>query len=154
VARACRHAIRSLLSSKWQPGDVLPFELVLAVNKMDALPRVVSYSRIEKLLRKRMQQARMPTPRQVHLVSCVRNIGVGKLLDDLVDLVCPCLSCFSSPEQWVMHVICNIEHEPSYSSNGQTHAHVRCVGACEHVSMHRVPGVQNEVMPNLSGLST
>jgi hypothetical protein len=37
-----------ILSSDWQPGDVLPFELVLAVNKMGPLPRVVSDRRIEK----------------------------------------------------------------------------------------------------------
>jgi hypothetical protein len=86
---SCRHAIRSLLSSHWEPGDMLPFELVVALNKMDTLPRVVTYSRVEKLIRTRMRQAQLPSPKQVHVVSCMRNIGVEKLLEDLVELVCP-----------------------------------------------------------------
>ena len=87
--RCCRAAVKALLPPTWEPGtrDRLPFELILAVNKMDSLPRVAAYRRVEDALRRRMHQAGLPPPAQVHLVSCVRKIGVRRLLRDLVDLV-------------------------------------------------------------------
>jgi hypothetical protein len=91
---AFREAVLALLPRTWQQGtrDRLPFDLVLAVNKMDSLPRSTSHSRIENAVRSRVKQAGLPSPSQVHLVSSVRNMGVRKLLKDIVDKVCDSLS--------------------------------------------------------------
>lgn len=87
----CRGALLSLLPSTWEQGsrDRLPFDIVLAVNKLDALPRTVSHGYVENFVRRRMRDAGLPSPTQVHLVSCKRNLGVSKLLRSLADLVCP-----------------------------------------------------------------
>eukprot|EP00892_Ulva_mutabilis_P011265 jgi/Ulvmu1/8510/UM044_0044.1 len=84
-----RQALFSLLPETWQQGsrDRLPFELVLAVNKMDVLPRSASHAAVENFARRRMREAGLPSPTQVHLVSCKRNVGVNKLLRDIVDRV-------------------------------------------------------------------
>ena len=45
---ACRAAVQALLPETWQQHseDRLPFELVLAVNKIDALPRSAKYTQV------------------------------------------------------------------------------------------------------------
>lgn len=65
----------------------MPFELVLAVNKMDTVPRSIGHGALESTVRRRMRQGGLPSPRQVHLVSCMRSIGVTRLLDSMIDLV-------------------------------------------------------------------
>jgi GTP-binding protein EngB required for normal cell division len=79
-----------LLPADWQSYDApLPFELILAVNKMDTLPRVAGHKRIEACIRKRHKQAGMPALAAVHLVSSTRKIGIPRLLEDLVERVRP-----------------------------------------------------------------
>lgn len=65
----------------------LPFELLLAVNKMDTLPRVASHKRVEACVRKRYKQAGLPALAAVHLVSSTRRIGIPRLLNEVVERV-------------------------------------------------------------------
>jgi hypothetical protein len=49
----CRQALQSMLPPTWQPGsaDYLSFDIVLVVNKLDALPRSVSHGYVENWVR-------------------------------------------------------------------------------------------------------
>lgn len=81
----CREALQALMPEG--ALDTLPFALVLAVNKMDALPRYVSHKRVEDWVRRRAKQGGLPRPDAVHLVSSVRNMGIQKLSRELAELV-------------------------------------------------------------------
>ena len=87
--RLCRAAVKALLPKDWdrESRDRLPFELILAVNKIDALPRSASYANIENALRRRVRQAGLPTPSQVHLISSVKYVGIPKLATQLIERV-------------------------------------------------------------------
>lgn len=103
-ALLCRQALFSLLPATWEQGsrDRLPFDVVLAVNKLDVLPRTVSHGYVENFARRRFKEAGLPSPSQVHLVSCKRNLGVQKLLRSLADLVrfaTPCSPLLTSRNQ-------------------------------------------------------
>lgn len=84
-----RESLLSLLPRTWVPGslDQLPFDIVIVANKMDSLPKSVSHGYVENWVRARMKDAGLPKPAQVHLVSCVKEIGVKNLLQSLVELV-------------------------------------------------------------------
>jgi hypothetical protein len=85
----CRSALLSMLPRTWHPGseDRLPFDVVLVVNKMDVLPRTVSHGQVEQWVRARCRDAGLPKPKQVHLVSSVKQIGMQRLLRSLIELV-------------------------------------------------------------------
>lgn len=95
VRMSCRAAIRALLpSGKWTTEEErLPFELHIAVNKIDVIPRTIRYQRVEAMIRQRVLQAGLPLPRGIHLVSSIKNIGVSELSNELVKRVRPpCIS--------------------------------------------------------------
>lgn len=81
-----RTAVRSLIGPIPADATRKPpqhFRLVVAANKSDLLPSVVTNARLEAWVRRRIAQGGLPRPSAVHIVSGVKGTGVQGLLADL-----------------------------------------------------------------------